>query len=254
MNAILDGMRGEFLADCKDKLDSVQEIVEQISDPGTDYDAALMEIKRQIHSIKGTGGTFGFPSITHIAHAFEDHIETTGNQNKIGPDVINQFLDPICQILDGGVNPNENDTRAILDTLPNQQTADSGIVIESAKNAVLAMPKDLWRKIAAQELVSIGYNVALADTVMSAIDRGLILKPELIVIGMQLDRTTGLELAGAFGQFDNTRNAKIVILSSSSKTDPGKISHLKNTAVIFKGPHFSCEIRSFLDSPPIIHS
>ncbi len=246
MDAILAGMRSDFIADCRDKLDAAQNTIGHISRSDADYDTHLLEIKREIHSIKGSGGTFGFPTITHIAHALEDFIETAGSQNKILPDVLNRFLDPISDILDSGTNPNESMTRKILTALPDQQRADSGQTIEASKHAVLAMPKDIWRTIAGQEIVSIGYKVALADTVMSAIDRGLILEPELIVIGMQLDRTTGLELAGAFGQFQCTENAKIVILSSSKEIDPSKFSHLRNTAIIHKGPGFSSELRTFL--------
>lgn len=43
---------------------------------GDDADSAFMELWRDIHRIKGRGGTFGFPSITHIAHMLEDYIET----------------------------------------------------------------------------------------------------------------------------------------------------------------------------------
>lgn len=242
-------VRRDFIVNCTDKLASMQETINRIGSPGTSYDNLLSEIKRETHSLKGLGGTFGFPTITHIAHALEDYIEMVGSQNKIAPNVLHQFLDPICQILESGNNPNEDWTGRILAALPLQQRADSGKVMETTKNALIAMPKDLWRTIAGQELLSLGYKIAMADTVINAIDRGLTLKPELIVIGMQLDRSTGLELAGVFAQFQGTSNAKIIILSASTDTDTGQFSRRPNTAVIHKGPKFPTDLREFLHSP-----
>jgi len=242
---VLANMRADFIIDCKEKLDAVQDNISLIGRDGSNYNDHLMMIKREAHSLKGLGGTFGFPSITHICHALEDYLEMTEGRLDVTPDILNQFFDPISRILDGQQNPDENQTREILAGLPDQLQTDSGQVIEGKGNAVLAMPKDLWRTIAGQEITSLGYKVAMVDTVVGAIDRGLTLKPELIVVGMQLDRAKGIELAAAFREFKNTADAKIIILSASI----GRSTHSENTAMILKGPNFSSDLRQFLNTP-----
>ena len=117
VDAILKQLTGEFLESCEDSLVIVDDALTRLMGGG-DLNEDFAEILRHIHTIKGCGGTFGFPAITMIAHALEDYIETAG---KVGPDhlpAIQAYTDAIRDIADHGENPGDNETTEILRALP----------------------------------------------------------------------------------------------------------------------------------------
>jgi len=47
--------------------------IEGSGDKGADF----VDLQRDIHSLKGSAGTFGFSSVTIVAHRLKDYIEAT---------------------------------------------------------------------------------------------------------------------------------------------------------------------------------
>ena len=69
-------LRREFIDNTRDRLTIVDDLITRLMDGGSGFDDALMKLQRHVHSIKGMGGTFDFPTVTTIAHRLEDYMET----------------------------------------------------------------------------------------------------------------------------------------------------------------------------------
>ena len=199
VDAILKQMSGEFLESCEDYLTIIDDTITRLMDAGADWDKDFSEILRYVHSIKGTGSTFGFPAITMIAHALEDYIETSG---EIGSDhlpAIQAYADAIHKIADHGKNPDDQETTNILRALPVSGTITvDAIAFDQTPRDIgflLVMPKGLQRRIIGEELASCGFRVSLAETAIEAIEIAIANPPDIFAASQFNEDMTGAELA-----------------------------------------------------------
>ena len=65
------GLRDEYLKGARDQLGGIAELAERLIAAGDDA-AALDELRREAHRIRGSAGSFGFPQATLVAAELED--------------------------------------------------------------------------------------------------------------------------------------------------------------------------------------
>ena len=81
---VLEQLRLEFIENSHEKLDMIDDLIGRLLDEeGEAWRETYIEFQRQIHTIKGTAGSYGFQMVTEIAHSLEDYIETS---NSLGAD------------------------------------------------------------------------------------------------------------------------------------------------------------------------
>jgi len=68
---LLAGMRDDFIRELPERCDLIEESVLAM---GQDPAGALDDLFCHVHSLKGSGGTFGVPLITRICHQFESFV------------------------------------------------------------------------------------------------------------------------------------------------------------------------------------
>ena len=66
LEMILADMRQDFIEGARDKLEAVEDEIEGLRFASDGAENHLLEIKRIVHSIKGSGGSFGFPTISKV--------------------------------------------------------------------------------------------------------------------------------------------------------------------------------------------
>ena len=69
---ILVELRREFLIEARDRLDDAQAALEGIYNNTIDRTEEVTVIRRNVHSLKGMGKSFGFPTVSLVAHRLED--------------------------------------------------------------------------------------------------------------------------------------------------------------------------------------
>jgi len=68
---ILLELRREFMIEARDRLDDARGVLEGIYNGAMDRTSAVNVIRRNIHSLKGMGKSFGFPTISLVSHRLE---------------------------------------------------------------------------------------------------------------------------------------------------------------------------------------
>ena len=76
MEEMMARMRREFLDTADDRLGTLDELVSEVRENRPESPGRMSEFRRIAHSLKGMGGTFGYPLVSVIAHRLEDYIET----------------------------------------------------------------------------------------------------------------------------------------------------------------------------------
>ena len=246
MEMLLADMRFEFIEETRDRLERVDAQIRQIESRSGRVEDALLDLKRDIHSVKGSAAPFGFPIVTKIAHGLEDYLETTGDQANVVADDLRIFIDTITDVLDAGEEPDDELKEMMLKGLPSGRT-QSGKHRVSRGSIVLLMPKGVQRKIIGQELAQLGYMVTILDNPVEAIDTVLVLKPDFLITTMVQPRLNGLEMALILSVIDATAALRVAIMSSSMPGEADIPENLPETAtIIHKGPTMTRELMGFL--------
>ena len=246
MEMLLADMRFEFIEETRDRLERVDLLISQIESKQGKPEHILLELKRDIHSVKGSAAPFGFPTVTKIAHGLEDYLETTGDQANIEADDLRIFIDTILDVLDAGEEPDDQLKEMMLKGLPSGRT-QSGKHRLSKGTIVLLMPKGVQRKIIGQELAQFGFMVTILDNPVEAIETALVLKPDFMITTMVQARLSGIEMARVLSVINAAAKLKVAILSASLPGEADIPDDLPdNATIIYKGPTMTQELVAFL--------
>lgn len=208
-------------------------------------------MQRLVHSTKGSAGSFGFMSISRIAHALEDYVEIMSAQGKLPVRECRNFLSAMEQVLSAREEPSEEEAVMLLDGLPVPHYMNAKLPEKMVGKAVLLMPKGLQRKIMAQELVSLGFRVIIADQALELLDVSLSGMPDVVVTTMMLDRMTGADLARVLASIDRTRHIHVAVLTAD-ETESTWPEMPPNSVLIRKGPMMARDFIIWLRSLDII--
>ena len=245
LQMILADIRQEFIDNTRDKLEDVEDAIEALRAGADHPDNHILEIKRIIHSIKGAGGSFGFPTISKVAHGLEDYLETSGDVSTVTAEDLMVFVNTVTDILISGVEPDEQLAHMMLRSLPTGRR-QSGVRALDKGSAIMLMPRGVQRKIISQELAQLGYKVSILDNGLEAIDMALTLKPDYLITTQALDRMTGMELAWALQMFQATRHVKVAVVTADDISQDMVEALPPQTTLIKKGPRFSLELMAFI--------
>ena len=242
----LDRLKQEFIDNSSERLDGIDAIIDRLYQELDDRDADYMAFQRDVHSIKGTAGTYGFGSVTMIAHRLEDYIEAVPRLNNDQLLHVQVYVDQIRGILEGGVEISSERLDQILASLPSNAAAlQQHDGVHRAVVVLLVMPKGVQRKMLITELSSCGFELAFSDHPLEAFRLAVVLKPDLIVTSFEFDDLNGLELANAFRAVKAISKTPIVLLTSHSVEQmEGPVPD--NMQVVSKGRDFAPELASKL--------
>lgn len=238
----LERLKTDYIESSGDTLDKIDAIIERMHSGAGDRGADFVDLQRDIHSLKGSAGTFGFSSVTIVAHRLEDYIEATRRLSNEQLMDVQVFIDRIRGIFQADVNPTEAEMDAILRALPSGTA--TLVSAQEVRNVIvlLVMPKGVQRSLIGGELASCGFDLSFTESPIEAIGLAISLKPDIVVSSMETEPLTGAELGRIFKTIEATSRSAFV-LTTSHEDDSGILKTLPEGAyVIHKGPKFTEEL------------
>lgn len=242
---IVADLEREFLELCEDRLNEVDEALETMRSGKTSCENEILEIKRHIHSLKGMGKTFGYSSITLMAHTLEDYFETLFEFSEEGIYDVQFFADRIREISVSEQNWPDDVVSQIVRDMPlraRRRTVRRG---EHALSILVLMPKGLQRKIVVSELSQFGFNVLIAEDSFDAIEKGIRRRPDLFMSSAVAKDISGLELAGVFHAIKATSHHPFLLVTSSPIDEDSAKKFPPNVTVLHKGSGFARDLMAF---------
>ena len=244
IGAFIAQLRQEFVDSCLDRLTDLDRFLEKAIAEGGVSDDAMLDLRRHIHSIKGSAGTHGLSVVSQIAHRLEDYMDTCDAIG--GPQLsgIQTHLDRIRDILETGHDPEPDAAAEMLRRLPapvSPKRAPEKIV-----HVLLVMPKSVQRKIIAHELLGRGFQVSMVETALHALKVALAERPDLIVASQEIEDFPGVELARVCTDIAATAPCRFILMTSHRATDPALAGLPASAALIGKGPTFSRDLAARL--------
>lgn len=244
---LIEKLRNEFLESTEDSLDLIEDTANRSLNQEIDKDMGFEEIKRQIHSIKGTAASVGFPITSTIAHRLEDYIEgapvlTDGLVSGIG-----KYCDEIRAIISTGKEPMGDETAQLLRSLPLSHRGDDIDIDILDVEVLLVTPSKMIAKIVKNELMQCGFRVVRATGAMEAFQLAVRSQPDAMVFAQTLDELSGAELARAFKAMRTSADKPIGVLTSFSLDHPALQGLPDDVVIIRTGRvHFPDDMGDFL--------
>ena len=253
LEMILADMRQEFIENSEDRLEEVETAISRLLADSRTPDHDTLEIKRHIHSLKGSGGSFGYPAITVWSHALEDYMETI---TDLGVDQlwdVQLFVDRIREVLETGVNPEDSDIASAVKSMPLRGLGRQRSSLKGGFSVMLLMPKGIQRKIISRELTTFGFKVIIAEDSLKAVDLAITLRPDVVISSYVLDRISGLELAKVLAAIEVTAHHRFLLMTSSEELEADSQALPDHVTVVRKGRSFSTDLIKFLGAQKFLN-
>ncbi len=153
---ILAQLRIEFLDDARERLEDIADELEKNETANRDVEETLLAIRHQCHSLKGMGGSFGFPTITLVAHRLEDYLARAHVVNaKIVRD-IDIYCQCLLDIISAGENPEPDAAAEIIRALPAFSLFEVEDIVPLITEVMLVTPSKTIGAIVGHELAECG--------------------------------------------------------------------------------------------------
>jgi len=242
LEMIVADMAQEFIESCEDRLDEIDASLTRLRDQQGTAGNHILEVKRHVHSLKGLGATFRFPSISLISHALEDYFETLFEMSPDGIHDVQMFVDRIREISEIRTDLPQGEALRILRKLPLKARRRAITKDDRELSLLLHMPHGIQRKIIGKELSQFGFNVIIVENALDAIRDGLSLRPDVIMSTMVTDSLSGVELAGIFFAVNATRNCPFLLVTAEDLGQDILSGLPANVTVLRKGMNFSKDL------------
>ncbi len=210
----------DFLVDAVDTLGNLGLLVSETHEGKVDTGYTLQTIRREIHTLKGQGGSFGFPSITVIAHRLENYLVDLETLNTRQLDDILKFLDRMQEISDGGINPEDDEVSRIVRTLPAQGAAKDDFKEASNHEILLVAGSRIVRRAVEGELNKRGFRVVTVESPIDVFETIIRTRPDMVIASAIMDEISGIDLARALKSMSATRDIPFALLTSFDATHP----------------------------------
>jgi len=212
---ILDSFRDEFLTDARERLGLIEGAL-----GGKGGAGSLVTLRREVHNLKGMGGSFGFPVISLIAHRLEDYIAELPALDARHAADATVFVDRMQDIVELGRDPDDVDAGNLVRGLPAHPSFQFGATEMREVEILLVSPSRAVSQIALRTLRSLGYRVTTARSAWEALELAVRARPDLIITSAVMAGVSGIDLSRAFAVMTVTEDLPIAVLTSFEKDHP----------------------------------
>jgi len=251
IDRIAQQLAGEFLDDAGDRISRVQIALSNLSDNKASRMDVILDVSREIHSIKGTGGSFGFPVISQMATKFEDFIAQTADREIVPIQDMQTYAERIADIIERREEPSPDQTAALLQSLPAAfaEFDPDGVKIQPGRALVVTRARALGRMLA-RELANCGYRAQIINDPFEAMRQAVMERPDVILTSAMLDGFKGVDLIRALLGMRDTFPIPKAIVTSFDESHPELAGLPKGISVVRLGNTVSDDLAHLLTFVP----
>ncbi|MCX7172010.1 MAG: Hpt domain-containing protein [Proteobacteria bacterium] len=212
---MLQKLRNSFIDEMPEKLVRLEGLLLELEKHPADGEA-FDEFYRIVHSLKGSGGTFGLHIITTICHQLEDLLNATDGGSKFTQELISISLNYVDLL-----RLATEQSRAGNEAFPQVEEQLDKLRKQLARKlftVLLVDNSNLSTQLYLQILAGLPMNVVVTNDGHNALMRALTETFDLIITSYEIPLLNGVALIGALRLSDaKSRNTKTILITSNKK-------------------------------------
>lgn len=250
LDDIIAELAADFLDSLRDRLDKLEEFRNAAAKRPDQAADAFHNFRREVHSLKGSAGSVGFPTISMLCHQFEDYLSRVPTEDFSGDLSISAYVDVLDEILNDRTEPDPGEAMALLRSLPRSPQTEKARRLSTQpepdlEGLVVVKSSPIRHKIR-DDLSRMGFKVSTMISGMEAVYRAVHVQPEVIIVSGTVDQMDGFDLVRALKSMHATRNLGVIALTSHGPDHPDVLSLQGVVPVIHLGQDLSLQLTSAL--------
>jgi len=246
---ILEELQQSYLSNFPSRLEEMENLVLEL-EKGTKFQENFEALYRNVHSIKGSGGTYGFTIISSICHQLEDFLsDELNDKNEIEQSKVNiifahiDLLKETHDLLMHGINKFSK-IEAKLHKIKQDSSSPKlrALIIDSMNN--------MYGQICSQILSETDIQYSTTSSSVTAIQRLIHEQFDLLITSRENPELSGTALIAAMKLDEknkkNNFGIKFILITSNPNLDVPK--ELEPDYVIVKSEGFSKNLSEALDN------
>lgn len=212
---LLEQLRASFVAELPERCNKLEELI--LTFGGDPHNHGLYEeLYRAVHSLKGSGGSYGLPIITQICHQLEDQLNSLNTQHwgidEDQIDVCLKHIDLVRQSAQLTANT-EPDFSSIEHALSNLKEG----LLQDRFSCLIVDISSLMAMMCKDALTGLPVHPSMADNGLAALERLLHNHYDFLVTGKELKVLNGAALISALRASESAnRNIKTIMVTSTA--------------------------------------
>ncbi|MDO8890903.1 MAG: Hpt domain-containing protein [Sulfurimicrobium sp.] len=212
---LIKEFRLSFLAELPERLDNLEQLLLLLEAGGEGAQDSFNALYRGVHSIKGSGGTFGLHIITSICHEMEDYLNLAPLDL---PRLDRLFIDNCLRFVDliRAVTELANAGSADFSTIESRLTALHDEVFLRKLSALVVVNSKLTRIMCHEVLQSAGIRFVDEMDGMSALSRAMTQHFDFLLVSSELPLLKGEAMIASLrlSETENKRIKTVLICSN----------------------------------------
>jgi chemotaxis protein histidine kinase CheA len=231
-----------FIDDIVERLGSIEQMVVSFS-KNLDVKPDSFELLRNVHSIKGSAASFGFPTIALISHHLEDYIIATGNFSETAVDGMLEYIHAIGAIVEARRDPGNEEGRRILKSLPDFHPTRNIQRAQGQKTVLFIGPRNIQLRLMEPEIRAGGFRLVVLSSSFQGIESAIRTRPDLILILISniIDIMDGVDVARMIHAAEITQHIPLVVVASKLDAEPVRNRLNEKIHVVRKGEDFAAD-------------
>lgn len=226
---LLAGMRDDFARELPERCDMIEESVLALD---RNRGSAFDELFRLVHSLKGSGGTFGLPLVTGICHHFESFISAVrGHFDPLAVSYALSYVDLLRRVAEA---PEQGGVFAAVIEQDLEQLRISSM--PACASVLLVEPSVATRKFCQGVLEPLSVRLVSQDRGLVALELLLHQPFDLLVAAREIPDLNAFALVAALRE-SGSRNKDIPVILVSSNSAPAP-AYLNISATIKRDAEF----------------
>jgi CheY-like chemotaxis protein/HPt (histidine-containing phosphotransfer) domain-containing protein len=211
-----ENLRETFREDSAERLVGMDKLVEQALEGAVTLDAALPQLRRDTHTLKGMGDSSGFPLVSMMAHRLENYLDDLdATQGELALIDIRAHIDAMEAAMSGGPG-DDGAVATALRALPMPRSFNPNEIELRNVEALLVTSSRVVGRLVARELAACGIRAVLTQSPTEAFTLAIRTKPNLIIVSATMAELPGTDLARALAAMATTHKIPVAVLTSFS--------------------------------------
>ena len=191
IEALLANIRLEFIAELPSRFQKMEDLI-----LGLNAQDNYAELYRNVHSLKGSGGTHGIEILSFTCHQLEEELERLHKNNAIAQtvsiNILLEYIDILKNIYDAELEELEN-SKSIRDQLKSLRDTNVGKAIE----VLVIEPSKSYSVMLSQILSELGVNITVTDNGMKGLQLLLNRTFQVVISAYETRTLNGLAVIAA---------------------------------------------------------